>query len=150
MSQTVTLRPITKENWQQAIRLKVKEGQDKFVAPSWYSILQAHFEDHTVRAIYAGETLVGMTMYNYMPAEKAGYISRLLIDREHQRKGYGAAAMELILADLQLLPACEYVYISFVPENESAQTLYAKLGFEDTGTVEDGEIVFRKNLRSSP
>jgi diamine N-acetyltransferase len=56
--------------------------------------------------------------------------------------------MEALLKRLAAVPGYEAVLISFVPENEAARALYTSLGFQDTGEIEAGEMVFRLSLRS--
>lgn len=142
MTSTITLQEITKDNWKQACKLKLKEGQEHFVAPNWYSIIEGLFEGFPIRAVYDGETMVGFTMYGYDSDENEHWIVRLMVDQEHQGKGCGRAAMHAVIDALKTQPGCEAIHISFEPENEPARKLYASLGFEDTGRVEHGETVY--------
>ena len=41
----ISLREIVRDNWRDVARLKLHEGQEKFVAPNWYSMLEALFSD---------------------------------------------------------------------------------------------------------
>jgi diamine N-acetyltransferase len=41
----LTLKPITKDNWEEAIELKVKEEQKLFMASNLYSIAEVQFLD---------------------------------------------------------------------------------------------------------
>lgn len=53
----VTLREVTQETLMPVLRLKVKPGQEQFVADNATSIAEAHFEPTAwFRAIYADET----------------------------------------------------------------------------------------------
>ena len=63
-----------------------------------------------------------------------------MIDHRYQRQGYGRAAMRALIEGLHAFGYRE-IFCSYEPENEIAAQLYASLGFEDTGRVEDGEIV---------
>jgi diamine N-acetyltransferase len=58
-----------------------------------------------------------------------------------RRQGFGRAAMEAVLARYRA-QGIDGIYVSFVPENRLAQSLYIALGFADTGKVEDGEYVY--------
>lgn len=142
MTKTITLQEITKDNWRQACKLKLKDGQEHFVAPNWYSIIEGILDGFTTRAIYEGETMVGFLMYGYDADENQYWIIRLMVDREHQGKGYGRAAMHAAMDALKVLPGCDAIHISFEPENVVARKLYASLGFEDTGRIEHGETVY--------
>ena len=97
---TVTLREITGETVRAICKLSdtLPEEQTKMVAPNAVSLAEAHFAEHAwFRAIYADETPVGFVML-WDDAEKAEYyLWRLMIATEHQRKGYGRRAIELLL-----------------------------------------------------
>jgi diamine N-acetyltransferase len=77
---------------------------------------------------------------------KVLYIARLMIAEQYQRKGFGRAAMEALLERLKSLPGYTAILISFVPENAAAKHLYTSLGFQDTGEIDDGEVVYRLPL----
>jgi diamine N-acetyltransferase len=139
---SISLETINAENWREVIKLAVEPEQERFVAPNLYSIAQARIEPWwELDAIRAGETLVGFTMYGLVPAEGCYWICRLMIDREHQGRGYGRAAMVELLGRLRSREDCSELRISFVPENVAARDLYLSLGFEDRGLMEDGEVV---------
>jgi diamine N-acetyltransferase len=80
-------------------------------------------------------------------AEITGYaIARLMIDRRFQGRGYGRAALHLIIEDLRGRPDCRCIYISFEPENETARHLYAAVGFVSEGRIIEGEVVYRLDV----
>ena len=63
-----------------------------------------------------------------------GYlIWRFMIDKNHQKKGYGTRAMELALEFIRTFPCgkAEYCWLSYNPENEVARRLYRSFGFEE-------------------
>ncbi|HEX2204515.1 MAG TPA: GNAT family N-acetyltransferase [Longimicrobium sp.] len=136
----VTLREVTRENWRACVRLTVDEAQADFVAPNVYSLAESKFEPAAVPlAVYAGETMVGFVMYALEGTD--GWIWRLMVDRAHQGKGYGRAAMEEVIRRLRALPGVRRIRTSFVPANAHAAALYRALGFHETGEVEQGEVV---------
>jgi diamine N-acetyltransferase len=135
----VVLRPIDGRNWREAIRLSVAPEQRVFVASNVYSIAESKFEPEAVpMGIYAGDTMVGFLMFGMSGDEM--WVWRLMVDHGHQRRGYGRAAMAALIDGLRAMGHHE-VFVSYKPENDVAAQLYASLGFEDTGRVEDGEIV---------
>ncbi len=152
----VTLRPLTRDTWENCIDLTVRDDQTEFVASNLYSLAEAQFYPGTVcRAIYADETMVGFLMYGpdagYAPAterDTAYAVVRLMIDQAYQGHGYGYAAMQAAIDEIKSHTACRSIYLSFAPENTGAERLYRRLGFLPTGTVADGETVFRLMLRS--
>src|SRR5579863_5962265 len=87
---TISLRPVTAENWNAVAKLEVSEDQRDFVAPNSYSLAQAAYEPGlTPVAIYDDETLVGFAMYTHEPWQGEFGIVRMMIDRRYQGKGYG-------------------------------------------------------------
>jgi diamine N-acetyltransferase len=146
----ITLQPITKENYWQCIDLKVAPEQENFVASNLVSLVQAVYEEGAIpRAIYADETMVGFIMGQHVPDRSIFYIWRLMVDASQQGKGYGKAAMHLMLDHLKAIPGCQRIAISYAPENETARQLYARLGFVETGEIEDGEVVAHLVLTDS-
>ncbi len=101
------------------------------------------------RAIYADDQIVGFIMVAPDTHEgKSGYyIWRLMIDYRFQRQGYGRAAMEAMLAELEARSDCTHFSISCVPENTIAVRLYESLGFVATGEMEDDEIILRRMVQ---
>jgi diamine N-acetyltransferase len=123
----VRLVPITKDNWREAIRLKVREDQKGFVATNVYSIAEASFYPDQVhcRAVYDDDTMVGFVMYGYDDEDYGGYaIIRLMVDERYQGKGYGRAAMLAMIEALKQQPDCDKIYISFEPENHAARAVH--------------------------
>jgi diamine N-acetyltransferase len=140
----ITLRPITRDNISQCIRLGTTEEQKNFVAPNVRSIAEAYVEPSFVPlAIYADDTLVGFVMYGRDPQTGFDWVIRLMIDAQHQGKGYGRAAMHEVLTRIRQQPDCKEIRISYEPANTVAEQLYRSIGFEPTGEIEDGEVVAR-------
>ena len=139
----VTLREITKESLRSVLELSVTREQDEFVAPVSISISEAHFEPGAwMRAIYADDDPVGFVMTFEAPEREVPfyYLWRFLIDKDHQRKGYGIAAMELLIDRVRSLGA-PALQVSWVPADGGPEPFYRKLGFEPTGEIHDGEVV---------
>jgi diamine N-acetyltransferase len=137
---TVTLRPLTRDNLFAVLRLKLHPGQEEFVADNAVSIANAYVEPTFVPlGVYAGDELVGFAMYGQHPDTGAWWVIRLMIDRAHQGKGYGRAAMEAVIAMMAERVGCEEIVTSFNPANTAAANLYASLGFQPTGEIEDDE-----------
>jgi len=142
---TVTLRPITRENFRTVLNLTLHPGQEKFVADNIKSIANAYVEPTFVQlAVYAGDDLVGFAMYGQHPKTGAWWVIRLMIDRKHQGKGYGRAAMEALIETMAERVGCEEIVTSFVAANTVAANLYVSLGFRPTNEIEDGEPLVRK------
>lgn len=150
------LRPVTLENWNSLIKLKVREDQKNFVASNLYSIAEAQFgfddEGHWRLfpfGLYVEDEPVGfaMTGLNYAHSHFQGLILRLMVDEKYQGKGYGRAAMKSMLEMFQTDKNISSVCITYEPENEAARKLYASLGFEETGELMENEVVALLRLR---
>ena len=139
----VHLREINQDNWKQAIRLAVAPDQKRFVASNLYSIAEAIFNPtFAPLAIYnEAETMVGFLMHGANPDNDELWILRLMVGQQYQARGYGRAAMEEIIRRLKARPDCQEIFTSYKPGNHVAARLYQSLGFEDTGRIEDGELV---------
>jgi len=141
---TVTLREVTTDNFREVIQLKLENHEKKYVAPNIYSLAQAYVEKNAfAKAIYADEEVVGFTFYGQFEEDDGTYwVARLMVDTEHRRTGYGERAMLLAVEHMQLLEDCEEIFVSFVQGNKDARALYEKIGFLDTGMVEEEELVY--------
>jgi diamine N-acetyltransferase len=118
--------------------------QQTFVAHNAYSMLEAIYDpdNNFAYGIYAGETPVGFFLYGYDPDDDIWDVTRFMIGSAYQGKGYGRAALIMLLDHMQRTHGCTRIYISFDPNNVVAEKLYASLGFVDTGLVNDGETVY--------
>lgn len=149
---SVTLRPVTRANWRQVVRLTLRRGQDRYVASNPVSLAQAHYQPWYVPyGVYAGAVLVGFVLLGRDPRNRRMTLMRLMIAAGHQGKGHGRAALQAVIGRLRHDPACRSLWLSYVPGNRTAERLYRDAGFEPTGEVdEDGEIVSRLRLRGGP
>ena len=143
----VSLRPITVENWQRCIELKVKEEQVDFLPSNLYSIAEAQYYPQAVpQGIYdEQDVMVGFVLYGVDVESGKWKVFRLMIDQAHQGKGYGRAAMEQVIERLRGKPDCAEILIAYKVENHAARRLYESLGFVKE-TVDDGKATARLDL----
>lgn len=140
----VVLKPVSIENWYECTQLKVKPEQlNVFPAPVVYWIAESKYvTEFELRAIYAEEALVGFLVFCTNPDQDDNYwIPALMIDEQHQGKGYGKAAMEHLI---QYMSSSNFtrIMIGHRPENHIAGKLYEALGFiKVSEEIIDGEIV---------
>lgn len=138
----VSLREITLENFREIVRLEVAPEQTDFVASNAYSIAEAHFQPHAwTRGVYAGDTPVGFVMLRDDPEKPQYYLWRFMIAAEHQGKGYGKAALDLLVAYVRTRPGATELLCSYVPGDSGPGGFYAKYGFTETGEIAGGENV---------
>lgn len=142
----ITLREVTRDTVRAICRLEVAPSQRNFVAPNAVSIAEAHFSPHAwFRAIYAGDEPVGFVMLSLKLDVPEFYLWRFMIAAPFQRRGYGDAALALVIAHVRSLGATEFL-TSTVPGEGTPRPFYERLGFVFTGEVDDGEEVLRLDL----
>lgn len=140
----IHLEKITEENFIDAFHLKLAPGQEAFVSHPVKSLAQAYvYRDQCQPfGIYADEKMVGyvMVIYDYDVPEYD--IWHMMIDEAEQGKGYGSAAMALVLDYIKAKPfgSSDRVALTCNKENENALALYQKLGFAPTGAEDEDEI----------
>ncbi|GFN32809.1 GNAT family N-acetyltransferase [Paenibacillus xylaniclasticus] len=140
----IHLKPVSIENWFACTQLKVTPEQlTVFPAPVVYWIAESKYvDDWDLRAIYDDDVLVGFLVYCTKPDQDDNYwIPALMIDANHQGKGYGKAAMKALIG-LMSLANCTRIMIGHRPNNSIAGKLYESLGFKKVSEeIIDGEII---------
>jgi len=151
----VTLREITDGNRRAVLALRVAPDQERFVgsvpgaledaaeypqAKPWY------------RAVYAGGEPVGFVMVSWntppQPPEIIGpwFLWKLIIDRRHQGRGYGAETVRQVAALVRAEGATELL-TSYLPEDGGPAGFYQRLGVVPTGELDgNGEVIVRLAL----
>src|SRR4051794_1141739 len=149
-SMDITFRPVTRQNFSAVIELTVTPEQEEFVSPNLYSLAETYVEPTwTPLAIYAGDQLVGFAMFGRDDATGQWWIMRYLIDTRHQGRGYGTAALPLLIDLIVERHGCNELFLGYDPSNEVAKRLYERMGFAPTGEMLEGEVVARLDLISS-
>lgn len=143
----LSLRRINKDNVNAVLRLKVQKNQEQFVAGNSYSIAQGTYNELSwMRAIYAGDQPVGFVMLELDQVKAEYYLWRYMIDKMHQGRGYGSRALELVIESVREQPDATQLLLSYVPGEGSPAPFYKKLGFIETGEVDDGENIMKLDL----
>jgi diamine N-acetyltransferase len=146
----IAFKNVDSSNYKSVIQLGVTEEQESFVASNSYSLLEANYEEqHYPLAIYEQEELVGFLMYAFYSADEeypkdSWWVLRLMIDSNHQKKGYGRQAIEEFEKYFKKNYDVKELRISAEPANHQAIELYEKMGFKKTGETVEGEIVLLK------
>ena len=132
----ISLLPVTADNWKACANLALAKHQQNFVPSNLYSIAEAQFYPQArSRAVYADDDLVGYALYGIEETTGHWKIFRLMIAEEFQGKGYGKAAMQVILEKLRLEGA-KVVLVRYNLENDVATRLYQHFGFVEVGRTE--------------
>ena len=147
----ITLRAITEENFIDAFNLKLAPGQERFVSHPVRSLAQAYVyrEQCQPFGIYEGDTMVGyvMVIYDYDIPEYD--IWHMMIDESYQRRGYGSAALDLVLDYIKTKPfgSSNRVTLTCNRDNIQALKLYKSKGFTETGAEDEDEIELSWTLK---
>ena len=151
MANDVRLEDVTAQNWRAVVSLKLGEDQQRLLASNAYSIAQSKFDEAAQpRAIYAGDKVVGFLMYDVPEVDdddQSVSIYRFMVDREHQGKGYGRAALTQAIDEIKQIPGIEKIAISYVHGNAKAKQFYAGFGFVELPSKDgDWELVAELKL----
>ena len=143
---TVSLRPVTRENFRKVIALEVSPEQRSYVANNAWSLAEAYVEALAwPRAIYADDEPVGFLMVRMDDEKRNYFLWRLMIAAGHQGKGHGRSALALLADELRGRGATELTS-SYEPGEHSPRGFYLGLGFEETGEIYESEVVIRLQL----
>lgn len=145
------LRNIDDTNKNEVIMLAVADSQRPYIASNQASLETAEKNPAVARpfAIYAEDQLVGFTMFafdtEYDDPNDRYWLWRFMIDKKFQGKGYGAAALEKVIAYFRDHNA-GYIKLSTKESNLTALSLYHKYGFKENGEWNGEEVVLKRNL----
>jgi diamine N-acetyltransferase len=142
----IQLKPIDRHNVWDCVELKVAEHQRKFVASNVVSLAQAKAQEECIPlAVYDGDIMVGFLMYCIDVDDNNYWIYRVMIGEEHQGKGYGKQALNLLINKIKEDKNHDKILLGVHVESEFAVKLYKSCGFEFTGQIMDGEHIMQLN-----
>ena len=123
--------PVTKENLDDILALRVREDQEGFVSSTAESLAQAYVYAETAYpfGVYADEIPVGFIMMGYYEAKQYYTLWKFLIDCRYQNKGFGRQALNLGLAFVKDKFGPAEIYTGVAPGNKVAKRLYESVGF---------------------
>jgi len=112
---------------------------------------------HGFAPFYADETPVGFAMLedwsqldaplpHFYNGEQYVALWRFMIDARYQQCGYGAKALQLLIAHVKTRPNVTIMTLSFVPADKNPEGFYARHGFAHTGEMDDDEVVMALRL----
>ncbi|MBN2794660.1 MAG: GNAT family N-acetyltransferase [Clostridia bacterium] len=135
----ITLKEVTEDNWLDACNIQLHDFQKSFVATPLGVIARAYvYRNHRpiLRLIYSDLTLVGMFLLKDLEKEPSCYeLQQLLIDKRHQNKGYGIAALNQLIDSLREERKYDHIDVSVAKSDLGAIHLYHKVGFVETGYI---------------
>ncbi len=143
----ISLKPITRDNFDDVSELKIHDHQRDYVSSNLYSIAQASlYKASRTRAIYLNERPIGFIMYctpEEGDEEPGDYgIWRFMIDASEQGKGYGFESFKLALSEICDLGDVKRIIVAYKAENLVAKRFYERFGFQEIGLDGDsGEVI---------
>ncbi len=142
-SEPISLREITSKNLRSVLGLEVTEKQKEvYPRSNACSIAEAHYSPSDdpvwIRAIYKGEAPVGFLMTSEAPDQGEYFLWRLMIDAQHQGRGYGSRAIRLLIERIKDSPSPKALVTSHLKGDGDAGSFYEKLGFSYTGEIVGG------------
>ncbi len=142
---SVRLVELSRENEAAVLRLRGTLDQSVNALGMTQVLAWRNHYFYWCRVIAVRDQVVGIVVINTeIDDERAPFLHLILIDKEHQRKCYGKAAMGLVL---DLFGKC-FKHMSLVTsESNGAAGFYEKLGFTKSDLVhEEGKVFLRVNF----
>ncbi len=149
----VAFREITPENFKECLALKVADSQEHLVASTVKSLAEAYvYGGMLPYAVYDASDangteshMVGFAMFEV--ANGIGFITRIIVDENHQGGGYGTAIVIEIVRRLESDPEVKTVATSHLKHNKAATQLFNRCGFEEWSPEWASEMPDRRVLR---
>ena len=144
----------------ECISLEIASEQKGFCASNADSLQEAYgnaqqgFVD-VPYVIYDSDVMVGFIMYGFVKEEEDDVygedcynIWRIMVDKNHQGKGYAKQAVEKVLEEIKTKPYGEanYIYTSYKPTNLASKSLFESFGFAETGEIDGDESIARLKI----
>lgn len=116
---SIIIKNITKDNWEECIKLSVSKDQQAFLPSNAYSLLEAAYDPNIKTAgIYKDETMIGFSAYA-LDADNDLSLTKFMIDESFQGKGYGKQALVKVLNKIKATYANKEIWLSIHPKNDA-------------------------------
>lgn len=133
----ITLQPINETNFLTASSLRVQPEQQSFIQSAPLILARAYAyrnQRGTAWGIYADMRMVGLAMIHDMDEEPSCYhLCAFMVDQAEQGKGYGQAALKLVLDMCRQERKYPRVELCVKKRNTAAIYVYEKAGFRNSG-----------------
>lgn len=150
----IRLIDVTGENYRRCCALSVAPEQVHFVAPATTILARAYAyrqDGSRARIICDGDAMVGLLLTRRWREGDCYILDQFFIDHRFQRRGYGRAAVALLLDELRREALHPAVTLCYCEGDEAARRLYCQAGFAPTGEQDEHEILlFRPLFRDTP
>lgn len=137
----VKLFDVNEQNWLDVVSLSVHEEQKKYLDKPIGIVARGYIYrscNARVFGISNDEDVIGIALVKDMDEEPACYdLQQFMIDRRFQNKGYGTEALRMILSLLSKEGKYSQVEVCVDKNDAPALRMYKKVGFEDTGYIDE-------------
>ena len=132
---------VNEQNWLEVRSLSVGADQGAFLDSTVGILARGYVYRHNraqVIGIAKDDEIVGVALVKDLDEEPACYdLQQFMIDARFQGKGYGTAALRMILSRLETEGKYSCVEVCVRRDDLAARRVYEKAGFVDTGFVDD-------------
>ena len=132
---------VNEQNWLEARNLSVTEAQRGYLDSPLGIIARGYIyrsDRARVIGIADGDTLIGLALVRDLDEEPACYdLQQFMIDRRYQGRGYGTAALRMLLSELEKERKYDCVEVCVKKDDAAALRVYEKAGFTDTGYIDE-------------
>ena len=132
---------IDETNFFAARALSLREDQRRFLDSPLGILARGYvYREQRVRvlAVAHEDTVVGLLLVKDMDEAPACYdLQQFMIDARFQGKGCGAAALRMILSELEKERKYDCVEVCVKKTDAAALRVYEKAGFVDTGYIDE-------------
>lgn len=127
--------PVDESNFEKVIQLELNENQKKFVASNVRSLADCYLyrnnNDVFPYAIQSEDQIVGFLLLDEDEENKEIMIWRMMIDKQHQNKGYGRKVVKKVIEIAEKQNKYDIVVADYVQGNEVMGNLLRSIGFQD-------------------
>lgn len=132
---------VTEENWLELAALKVREEQKHFLATALGILAKGYVYRNCnarVFGISKDNQMIGMALIRDFLDAPVGYdLQQFMIDARFQNMGYGTEALKMILQFLKKEARYGHVEVCVNNKDRQAIHVYEKVGFIDSGYVDE-------------
>lgn len=145
----IHLVEINGDNYRRACGLQVTEAQKHYVCDALGILARAYAyreEGGHAQIICDDDRMVGLVLTRCIKEWDSYDLDQFFIDQRFQRRGFGRAAVELVLDQLKEEGLHPTITLCYCEGDEAARRLYEKCGFTHTGEVDEDEIIMSRTL----
>ena len=137
----IKLISVNEDNWIEIVKLNVTDEQKNFLDSPIGIIARGYvYRSQNARVLGIAENgqIIGVALVKDLDEEPACYdLQQFMIDQRFQNKGYGTEALKQLLIMLGKEGKYKCVEVCVNKADIPALRMYEKVGFQDTGYIDD-------------